>query len=230
MFSIILILLILTILIIQKKYSKKENYVGNLRVATEIDHKRALKQGLEMMCKNRGYTWVQGGDEFVYDCKHTKQTCEKESIYPTPDIPDVIPKYYEWREKGNEEFYETGEGLVEFGTGRLLSATLGESSDYSRKEDVTQSEGVCIIGNEYFRKFCEKEELRYDKTNGECYTTQPYCNKRLLAFCDGDCFETPTSKVISTVFGTTVGRTLGVASSDYLITQAACSIANSIPK
>lgn len=217
---LIILLLLIGILLFKKFDDKYEKYVGSLRVGTELDNKKAVKYALEMMCKKRGYTWVQGGDEFVYDCKHTKETCERESIYPTSEDPNTIPKYYEWRKNGEEEFYETGEGLVEYGTGRLLSATMGDSSAYSRKEDVLKNEGVCIIGNESFRKFCEEEELRYDKDNGKCYVSEPYCNKRALAFCNGDCFEPPFTMITSKVFGTTIGRSFGAA--ETAITQAAC--------
>jgi hypothetical protein len=218
-----LIIFIIIGLILYRNFSnKKENYVGNLKVASELDKKRAVKYALERLCKKKGYRWIQGGDEFVYDCKHTKETCEQESVYPTPK--DEPLRYYEWRNNKNEEFFETGEGLVEYGTGRLLSASVGvgQSSDFSRKEDITRSDGVCILGNENFRNFCEKEDLRYDKSDGKCYTTQPYCNKRLLAFCNEDCFEPPGSMVLTKVFGTTIGRSIGMALPDAAGTFAVC--------
>jgi hypothetical protein len=85
-----------------------------------------------------------------------------------------------------------------------------------------QGGGLCIIGNETFRDFCEGELLRYDTSDGKCYTTKEYCNPRLLAFCNGDCFETPSSKVVSSVFGTNIGRLATAMSIDALITKAAC--------
>lgn len=208
---ITLLLFILIVYFIVKLTNRKtETYVGERRVANEIDDKRAVKFALENMCKNRGYRWVQGADEFVYDCKHTKETCEAESVYPSP--PDTVFKYYEWRTPSHEEFYETGEALLDAGTGSLLSSSAGQSSGSQRVDDKSKIDGVCIIGNEPFRKFCEDEDLRYDKSNGKCYTTKPYCNKRLLAFCGDDCFETPTSLVLGKVFGTTIGRSVGYLS------------------
>lgn len=221
MVNLLLFAFLVVIFLFYKSYSKsRENYVGNLRAANELDRKRAVKYGLEMMCKKRGYKWVQGGDEFVYDCKHTKDTCENESVYPTPNTPYAVPKYYEWRDSSDEEFFETGEALVEAGTGRLLSSTVGQSSDFSRKEDVIRSDGVCILGNEPFRKFCEGENLRYDQNTGKCYTTKPYCNKRLLAFCDDDCFEPPVGMVLSAVFGSTLGRSVGTVFGDSIYVAA----------
>lgn len=222
MLSSVFFYILIAFLLYKFLTKKRENYVGNKRVINELDQKRAVKYGLEMMCKNKGYRWVQGADEFVYDCKHTKDTCLNESIYPTPDVPYAIPQYYEWRNSSDPEFFETGEGVVEFGTGRLLSAAVKQSSDFNRKEDVTSDDGVCIMGNETFRKFCEKENLRYDKSTGKCYTTKPYCNKRLLAFCDDDCFEPPVAMVLGKVFGTILGRSVGTVLPDAAITHLAC--------
>ena len=53
----------------------RETYVGNLKVATDYDMKKAAKFAIEQTCKKKGYIWVQGGQEFVYDCKHSQQTC-----------------------------------------------------------------------------------------------------------------------------------------------------------
>lgn len=189
MFLYLLIFLIIVFLIYQKIYISKENYVGNLRVANEIDHKRAVKYAVKKLCEKNGYVWKDGIGEFDYDCKHTKKSCENESVYPTPKNGN--PKYYEWRDDSDG--------------------------------------GKCILGNESFRTFCETGEispkddetqkiskLRYDKSDGKCYTTRPYCNDRLLAFCNNDCFETPTSKVLTKVFGTTIGRSIGLASPDAM--------------
>jgi hypothetical protein len=181
----------------------KEQYVGNLRVANEIDKKRAIKFAAKTLCEKKGYKWSQGGDEFIYDCKHTKDTCRNESVYPTPE--SGYPRYYEWRDQSDPEFNETLTGII--------------SQNSTTKRD---DEGVCILGNETFRNFCEKEELRYDANNGKCYTTKQYCNDKQLAFCDGDCFETPTSKIAGAVFGTTIGRALGRASLIDNIVIAAC--------
>lgn len=204
----------------------QEHYVGNLKVATDLDKRRAVKYALEKMCKDNGYRWVEGGDEFTYDCKHTKETCLQESVYPTPDSDDAVPQYYEWRDASDPEAKETGEGTVQYGTGRQLSASVGQSSDYSLAEDVTKGGGVCIIGLEDFRKFCEKEDLRYDPRTGKCYATEPYCLSKQLAFCDGDCFEPPVAKVASFILGDTVGRSIGAAVGENRSLNAICQAAS----
>jgi hypothetical protein len=113
----LLVFLIFIFLIYQNSSIQKENYVGNLRVANEIDHKRAVKYAIKKLCEKNYYIWREGRGEFDYECTHTKESCEKDSIYPTPKYGN--PKYYEWRDTdggkcilGNESFRtfcETGE-------------------------------------------------------------------------------------------------------------------------
>jgi hypothetical protein len=205
----------------KKKY---ETYVGNLKVATDYDMKRAAKYALEQMCKKKGYIWVQGGPEFVYDCKHSKETCERDSIYPTPDTDEAIPQYYEWRDMNSDEAQEAAKLAEEFGTGRTLSSTLGDSTDISDSDYVLDRDigGLCIVGNEPMRKLCEDEGLRYDKSNGKCFTTKEYCYPRLLAFCNGDCFEPPASYISGKVFGKTLGRIMGQTSGLDQIIKFTC--------
>lgn len=193
------------------KQSVRETYVGDLKVATDYDMKRAAKFALEQMCKKKDYIWVQGGSEFIYDCKHSQQTCERDSIYPTPDTEDAIPQYYEWRDINSPEAQEAAKLAEGFGTGRMLSSQVGDSTDITDRDYVLNRDigGLCIVGNESMRKLCEDEGLRYDKSNGKCFTTQEYCYPKLLAFCDGDCFQPPFSYVSEQVFGKTVGRSLG---------------------
>jgi len=202
--------------------SVRETYVGNLKVATDYDMKKAAKFAIEQTCKKKGYIWVQGGQEFVYDCKHSQQTCERDSIYPTPDTEDAIPRYYEWRDINSPEAQEAAKLAEEFGTGRMLSSKLGDSTDITDSDYVLDRDigGLCILGNEAMRKMCENEGLRYDKSNGKCFTTKEYCYPKLLAFCDGDCFQPPASYVSEQVFGKTIGRSMGQASwLDHLIQQ-----------
>lgn len=195
-----------------KNFNKsRETYVGNLKVATDLDKKRAAKYALKEMCQTKGYIWVQGGDEFVYDCKHSQQTCERDSIYPTPDTEDAIPQYYEWRDVNSEEAKEAAKLGEQFSTARLLSSSMGQSADISNSEDILNKDigGMCILGNEAMRKMCEKEGLRYDKSNGKCFTTKEYCYPKALAFCNGDCFQPPASYLSEQVLGKTLGRSLG---------------------
>jgi len=160
----------------------RETYVGNLKVATDYDIKKAAKFAIEQTCKKKGYIWVQGGQEFVYDCKHSQQTCERDSIYPTPDTEDAIPQYYEWRDINSPEAQEAAKLAEEFGTGRMLSSQLGDSTDITDRDYVLDRDigGLCIIGNEAMRKTCENEGLRYDKSNGKCFTTHEYCYPKQL--------------------------------------------------
>lgn len=209
---------------IKTDLSKVEPYVGNLRVMTELDKKRAAKYALEETCKAGGYIWVQGGDEFIYDCKHSKQTCERDSIYPTPDTEDAIPQYYEWRDKNASEAQEAAKLAEQFSTGRMLSSKTGDSSDITDRDYVLNQDigGLCILGNESMRKICEDEGLRYDKNTGQCFTTKEYCYPKLLAFCNGDCFQPPTSYISEQVFGKTLGRSIGQLGVWDQVIKAAC--------
>ena len=206
----------------------RETYVGSLKVATDYDMKRAAKYAIEQICKKRGYIWVQGGQEFVYDCKHSKQTCERDSIYPTPDTDDAIPQYYEWRDINSPEAQEAAKLAEEFGTGRMLSSQIGDSTNITDRDYVLNRDigGLCILGNEPMRKLCEDEGLRYDKSTGKCFTTKEYCYPKQLAFCDGDCFQTPVSYISEQIFGKTLGRTLarGVAIDNIEMYNALCSL------
>lgn len=221
MFKITLLLifsLVIFIIILIKKSKIIENFSG-LRVIQEIDRKRATKFAIKKLCEKGGYKWFQGPDEFVYDCKHTKQTCQGESVFPTPQTENAVPKYYEWRDKNSPVYKEYSKLNQELDVSNAISASLGESSKYT---NVLDEDGICIIGNEPFRQFCEDETLRYDINDGKCYTTKPYCNQKLLAFCDNDCFEPPFSNVLSKVFGNTLGRTLGAATGVDVAVIAAC--------
>lgn len=222
--GILLIIILTTLFFFYKKYwntntifeKNKETFIGTKRIATDLDHKRAVKYAMQKMCEKGGYAWIQGGDEFTYDCKHKKETCLRESVYPTQK--DAVPQYYEWRDSNSSEAKEAGLSGEEYGTGRTISGSFAD-------QDTINSEkvgGICIIGNEPFRDFCEGELLRYDTSDGKCYTTKEYCGPRLLAFCNGDCFETPGTKVISSVFGTNIGRLAGIMGGDYYITRLAC--------
>lgn len=203
---------------LQLRKSVRETYVGNLKVATDYDMKKAAKFAIEQMCKKKGYIWVQGGSEFVYDCKHSQQTCERDSIYPTPDTEDAIPQYYEWRDINSPEAQEAAKLAEQFGTGRMLSSQIGDSTDITDRDYVLDRDigGLCILGNEPMRKLCEDEGLRYDKSNGKCFTTLEYCYPKQLAFCDGDCFQPPLSYVSEQVFGKTLGRSLARATGESL--------------
>lgn len=194
---LILLLLILLVFFLLKKKKEKETYVGNLRVITPLDKKRALKYALKQICEEKGYKWYDdASNEFIYDCRHTKETCENESIYPTPE--DQIPQYYEWRDSDSPD---------------------GETIEKRIPPTVQKPDGYCIMGNEEFRKLCLKEDLVYNTSNGECKTTKPYCNSKLLAFCDNDCYEPPNTMVLSKLFGNTLSRTL-TATTTQLINLA----------
>lgn len=183
MFHIILLLIILYITFYNFLLPQStEQYTQD--VATDRDLKLATKDALRKRCIKGGYTWKEGGDEFSYDCLHTRTTCLRDSVYPT--YADEPPKYYEWRaEPGNDR---------------------------------------CIIGNEGFREFCEKEGLAYEPETGKCKTTRPYCLSKGLPFCNGDCYVPPVQWLSEQIFGTTLGRTIAQASPERWITEGACRL------
>lgn len=215
---LLIFLIVVIVVILYKNYSRKEEL--NLRVATESDRLRAQKYALQKMCEKGGHVWKQYDDEFMYDCKYNKGTCLGESVYPTPKDENAVPKYYEWRDRQSVDYKEA----VRLGsTGALLSASVGASDD--TKNLMTESDGMCIIGSEAFRGWCEGENLRYDPNDGNCYTTKQYCLPKLLAFCNEDCFEPPGGLILSKIFGTTLGRALGAVTGDAL-TVGACEAAS----
>lgn len=195
---LLIIIIIITIILISVNYKKKEHL---LTVATENDELRAQKHALKKMCEENGYTWTQYENEFAYDCKHTKETCLGDSVYPTKS--DDIPKYYEWRDSQSPDYKEVIR--LESSSG-ILSSKVGASGDL--QSGIGSGNGMCIMGLEAFRKWCEDEKMRYDPTNGQCYTTKPYCQKKLLGFCNGDCFEPPGGMILSKIFGKTLGQSI----------------------
>lgn len=225
MYNFILLLIAIFLIYLIKKKSKIEKFEAN-KIATETDKKRALKYALQELCKARGYTWFQGANEFTFDCKHTKSTCLRDSVYPTKE--GTAPRYYEWREYGSDDAKKAGYYGINNNSDmtKMLSAQVGLSSNTIREMDIDNKElgGVCILGNEMFRKFCEDNDLRYDTTNGTCNTTQKYCLSRTVPFCNGDCFDDPGTFVLKTVFGDTLGRSIGAIMPSYAVTQAACAI------
>lgn len=196
---LLLIITFLVISIIYRKYyiNKKEHLL--LNVATEIDDKRAQKYALKKMCEDKGYFWQDFGDEFTYECRHTKKTCLGESVYPTPKAEGTPPRYYEWRDKNHPDV----KTILEFDK-------QTQSSSRNEIAGETEREGMCIMGLEEYRKWCEDENLRYDPENGQCYTTKPYCQKKLMGFCNNDCFEPPGGMILSKVFGNTLGKSLSM--------------------
>lgn len=222
-----ILLLFLFYLFLRFSYDKfflnKEHYM-NLRVANELDHKRATKYALKKMCESKGYSWVELGDEFTYDCKHTEETCKKMSVYPTK--LDESPAYYEWRDKDSKDAKASAENAINLtdNSGQsTLSKQVGQSSVSQSQEDITR-DGICIIGNEYFRELCEKEGLDYDITDGSCKVNRKYCYSKCLSYCNGDCFQSPDSVIYETVLGSTAGRALTCASAARAVTEAACLI------
>jgi hypothetical protein len=216
MISLYLIILIITLIIIFYKYFQiKETYVGDLRVANETDKNRAIKFALETLCKKKGHRWIPLGGELEFDCKFTKKSCINESVYPTPENKPA--KYYEWRDSKSEDAQKVVENTLNSKSKNIdvydvsqetLSKKAGLSSASQKKSDILDKEGLCIIGNEYFRKFCEDNNLTYNKDTGACVTNEPYCLKRVLPFCDGDCYKPPGSWLAESVLGTTLGRSL----------------------
>jgi hypothetical protein len=209
MFTLVVTIPLVIIVFLFFRYISPKEHFTNKRVATDLDKKRAVKYALQRTCINNGYTWTQYGNEFAYDCKHTKITCERDSVYPT--TKENLGQYFEWREPNTD-----GAKLVAARTiasknfephTLMLSAKSGQS-DYKATESDISSQGVCILGNEYMREFCESNQLKYDISTGKCRTTQAYCSTKCLAFCKGDCFQSDTDKALNFVLGNTIARSM----------------------
>jgi hypothetical protein len=179
MFYILIFIIVLYFLF----FKPKEHYTEQ-KIATQLDEDRATKAAFKHFCKKKGYTWIDGSSELNWDCVHTRQTCLKDSIYPT--LADKDPQYYEWRAEPNNQ--------------------------------------RCIIGNEGFRDFCEKEGLTYDTETGICKTNLKYCNSKGLPFCNGDCFIPPLQWLSEQVLGTTLGRTLSQVSVERGLAELGCRL------
>jgi hypothetical protein len=231
MWKIIILLILFFVLIFKLKTKTIESYVGNLRVADDLDNKRALKYALQQFCNNKGYYWYQGASEFVFDCKHSKETCVRDSVYPTPENKDAAPSYYEWRDASTQDAIDAGYNGVRDSQTKLLSSQANLSSNVINENDIINEKtgGVCIMGNEPFRKLCESEKLKYDPFTGKCKTTREYCLTKALPFCNGDCYDDPFSATMTAVFGTTVGRSVG-SITNLTVTNAACAIDDAIKK
>lgn len=224
MIIILFLIFIIFRYIFNNFFRKREQFVGSLRVANELDKKRALKFALKKMCESKGYSWVEQSDEFTYDCKHTKESCQRSSVYPTK-VGD-IPKYYEWRDADSKDARASAENAISSllrndNKPQTLSQQAGQSTLSESEFDITR-DGICIIGNEYFRNMCESNALSYDIRDGSCKTNRTYCANKCLPFCNGDCFETVSSKVNESIFGTTVGRAVACTTLDRAVTELAC--------
>ena len=188
-------------------------------IANETDDARALKFALKQKCLRDGNRFLEGGDEFSYDCKYTKDTCLKNSVYPTPE--GESPKYYEWREAGDETALHNTYELSLTNKSTVLSSSAGQSSNV--EIDDTSGAGTCIVGNETFRNFCENNGLYYDPNDGRCKTKRKYCNNRLSAYCNDDCYTEPTEKFWSYIFGDTVSKAVWPT---WAVAQVSCNNTN----
>jgi hypothetical protein len=197
MYIILIFIVIVITLVIYFYLHKRELYTGTLRVAGDIDYKRATKFALQKMCTDRGLTWVQGGDEFSYDCKYNKDSCLKASKYPT--LVGDNPSYYEWRDSSSTDFINANVNALQDNT-----INTGDNG------------GICIIGNEMYRNFCETNNLTYNPQDGSCVTNKNYCLTKVLPFCNGDCYVPPNTWLTQNLFGTTLGRAL-TAPQSYLV-------------
>lgn len=217
MILVILIMFFLCIYLVSKE-EIREHY-GNLRVANSTDEKRAIKYALKTICEKKGYKWVEMGDEFAFDCKHTESTCKNESVYET--VLGNTPKYYEWRDQNSQDAKDARNNVINMTDNNkklVLSTDIGFSSYIG--SDVGNEKGICILGNEFFRKTCEENDLTYNIKDGSCVTNKDYCLKKVLPYCNGDCYQPPLSWLSETVLGTTLGRSL--AAPNNYVTQALC--------
>lgn len=91
---------------------------------------------------------------------------------------------------------------------------------YEWREDTKK----CVVGNEAWRAWCDKEGLKYDPDTGRCRVTREYCLKKQLNYCNGDCYQPPVSWVAEQIFGATLGRAINNVLPEKWITQAACDL------
>jgi hypothetical protein len=209
---IFLTIIVLYIFFLYSKSNQiKETYTGTLRIANELDKKRAFKFALKSICQSKGYHWLEYGDEFSYDCKHSKQTCESESVFPTKI--GTSPKYYEWRDSNSKDAKEISNrlSLVKDYQPQTLAQQAGQSSFSEESVNNPETGGICIIGNEMFRSMCEDEKLTYNKNDGTCVTNKPYCMSKCLPYCEKDCYVDPLQWTWEAIVGTTLGRGTGCA-------------------
>lgn len=219
MIVLILILIFLTIF-----FNNTKEHLST-QIANETDIKRATKFALRKRCESKGYKWYQGADEFVYDCKHTKETCLRDSEY-NPEEPYL---YLEWRPTDSEDAKAAGFNGVT-AERQILSSQFGQSSNITSQNEINnpEFEGICISGNTQFRKFCEDEGFKYDPSTGKCTVTKEYCHSKGLEYCNGDCFEDPGTWVLSALLGDTIGRSLGYLLPSKYVTKAGCAIDDSV--
>lgn len=162
-------ILLLIIIIYFLFFSKTEHFYQQ-EVATERDIKLAHKELLRRRCIKGGYVWKEGSDiknstsdpsqtrtqalstnevdELMYDCLHTRETCLRDSVYPT--LEDKPPKYYEWRaEPGNDRCIIGNEAF----------------RDMCEKEGLTYDPetGKCRTN----RPYCMSKGLPF--CNGDCF-------------------------------------------------------------
>lgn len=225
-FAILVILILILLYLIYTKNTSK-NIEHFKKIAKDEDIKQATKYAYKKMCQNNGYVWIND-DGYVFDCKHSKETCLRDSVYPTKK--NASSSYYEWRDYNSEDAKKAGYLGINNDTDytKILSAKAGLSSNIKAEYDINRPEigGICIVGNEALRSFCEEQDLRYDPTDGKCYTTPEYCKKRLLHFCNGDCFEDPVTQgwkgVLGETLGTWASMSSGLGAISYGITAGVC--------
>jgi hypothetical protein len=126
---------------------------------------------------------------------------------------------YQWIEGNTEDSWEcahTRETCLEDSIYPTLEDAIPQYYEWRPK---TQR---CIIGNEGYRYFCEKEGLTYNAETGECKTSREYCNKKGLPFCNGDCYIPPLQWLNEQIFGKTIGRTLSQGTLERGIAEALC--------
>lgn len=160
------------------------SYSESFTIMNTEDQKNALKYANNKLCKEQGALFLDNGND-GYECVHTEESCLKGSVYPTRE--GMAPSYYEWRKNGTADANNLG---------------------VSAKNDRGVAGGVCIMGNEMYRSFCESNKLKYNPVDGTCKTTKQYCKDRLLYFKDGDCYQDPVSWTLTQGLGDTLGRPL----------------------
>lgn len=218
MSSIFIFLLVIILIFVYYYYKvvQKKKIVEGLSVANDTDDKRAIKYALKQKCLRDGHRFLEGADEFTYDCKYTKDSCLKASVYPTPE--GKSPKYYEWRDVSDETALQNSYELSLTNKSTILSSSVGQSSSVEIADQT--SPGTCIVANENFRNLCESNGLYYDMSDGLCKTTRKYCNNRLSAYCYNDCYTDATSSFMNTIFGDTIGKAVWES---WIGAQATCN-------
>lgn len=145
--KLVIIILIVISFIIFIKRKRKENITEELKIATDADMDKAYDFAMYKICNDKGYHGTLNPDGTM-SCRHTKESCQKESLYPATDEQG----YYEWRED-------------------TKSCIVGDSGfrKFCQDKELLYNieDGSCKVN----RNHCDKYGVSWDDTNKDCMVT-----------------------------------------------------------